>query len=79
MFAIIGTTASPITGTVDVFYDTEILAIIHRVKSKSTGLASTSVWCWLGARSTLGDREGRKLEDLAKRYGTKAVSHVRAR
>ena len=56
-----------------VFYDTEILAIVHRVKSKASGLASTSVWCWLGKQSCFRDREEKKLHELSKRYGTSAV------
>jgi len=56
-----------------VFHDTEILAIVHRVKSKASGLASTSVWCWLGKQSSLRDREEKKLHELSKRYGTSAV------
>ncbi|KAF8967877.1 hypothetical protein BDZ97DRAFT_475685 [Flammula alnicola] len=72
VLAITGTTATTIVGPLDVFYESEILAIIHRVKSKSTGLASTFVWCWLGRQSILGDREERKLHDLAKRYGASA-------
>ncbi|KAF9565525.1 hypothetical protein CPC08DRAFT_815295 [Agrocybe pediades] len=67
-----GTTATPLSRNLDVFYDSEILSIIHRTKSKSSGLANTSVWCWLGRKSILGDREGRKINDLAKRYGTTA-------
>ena len=74
LLLLIGATAAPIKGPVNVFYESEILTIIHRTKSKSSGLASTFVWCWLGRRSILGDREERKLQDLAKRYGTVAVS-----
>lgn len=68
-----GTTATSLTRSLDIFYETEILVIIHRTKSKLSGLASTSVWCWLGRKSILGDREERKLQELAKRYGTTAV------
>jgi hypothetical protein len=68
-----GTSATPIAGAIDIFYESEILTIIHRIKSKSSGLASTFVWCWLGRRSNFGDREERKLHELAKRYGTSAV------
>ncbi|KAF8161209.1 hypothetical protein B0H34DRAFT_796031 [Crassisporium funariophilum] len=70
---ITGTTATPLSRFLDVFYDSEILAIIDRTKSKSTGLVSTSIWCWLGKRSILGDREDKKVQELAKRYGTKAI------
>jgi hypothetical protein len=76
VLAITGTTATPLSRNLDIFYDSEILAIVHRTKSKSTGLASTTVWCWLGRRSLLGDREERKIHDLSKRYGTSAVSEM---
>ena len=73
VLVITGNAATPLSRNLDTFYDTEILSIIHRTKSKSTGLANTAVWCWLGRKSILGDREGKKLNDLAKRYGTTAV------
>ncbi|KJA28999.1 hypothetical protein HYPSUDRAFT_128486 [Hypholoma sublateritium FD-334 SS-4] len=72
LLLLIGTTAAPIKEPINVFYESEILTIVHRTKSRSSGLASTFVWCWLGRRSTLGEREERKLHDMAKRYGTSA-------
>ena len=77
VLAITGTTATPLSRNLDIFYDSEILAIVHRTKSKSTGLVSTTVWCWLGRRSLLGDREERKIHDLSKRYGTSAVRKIK--
>jgi hypothetical protein len=74
VLAIAGTTATPVPQNIDIFYDSEILAIIHRTKSKLSGLASTSVWGWLGRRTVLGDQEHRKLQELATRYGTSCVS-----
>ena len=74
VLAITGTTARPVPRNIDIFYDSEILAIVHRTKSKLSGLASTSVWCWLGRRTILGDQEDRKLQELATRYGTSCVS-----
>ncbi|KAG5648543.1 hypothetical protein DXG03_003154 [Asterophora parasitica] len=70
VMAITGTTASNVTKDLAIFYDTEILAIIHRSKSKLSGLVSTAVWGWEGKRATLGEREQRKLQELAQRYGT---------
>lgn len=74
VMTITGTTASPISQTRMIFYDTEILAIVHRSKSRSSGLVSNVVWGWEGKRATLGEREQRKLQELAKRYGTSAAS-----
>ncbi|KAJ7780539.1 hypothetical protein DFH07DRAFT_433564 [Mycena maculata] len=73
VMAIAGSTASPL-GLTHIFYDTEILAIIHRSKSKSTGLISSTVWSWQGKNSRMGSSEERKVTELAKRYGTSIVS-----
>jgi hypothetical protein len=67
-------TANSISKDTNVFYDTEVLAIIHRSKSKSSGLVSTKVWSWQGKRSQRGEKEDCKLQELAKRYGTTLVS-----
>lgn len=67
------TTATTLTKDPNVFYDTEVLAIIYRSKSKSTGLVSTKMWSWQGKRSQLGEKELSKLQELAKRYGTNLV------
>lgn len=62
--------------------------MIHRSKSKSSGLVSTDIWGWFGKnmnsttnrsqnlREVNGNElERRKLEELAKRYGTSLVNH----
>jgi hypothetical protein len=33
----------------------------------------TNVWAWIGKHATLGDKENKKLHELAKRYGTTLV------
>jgi hypothetical protein len=71
---VVKSTANSISKETNVFYDTEMLAIIHRSKSKSSGLVSTKLWSWQGKRSQRGEKEERKLQDLAKRYGTTLVS-----
>ncbi|KAJ6587043.1 hypothetical protein DFH09DRAFT_1142397 [Mycena vulgaris] len=73
VIAISGSTAVPL-GLTHIFYDTEILAIIHRSKSNSTGLINSTVWSWQGKSSSMGSGEDRKLAELAKRYGTSIVS-----
>uniref|UniRef100_D8QC06 Gelsolin-like domain-containing protein n=1 Tax=Schizophyllum commune (strain H4-8 / FGSC 9210) TaxID=578458 RepID=D8QC06_SCHCM len=57
----------------NIFYDNEVLAIIHRHKSKKSGLVDTTVWGWKGAKSELGEREEQKLQELAKRYHTEII------
>ncbi|KAF9263290.1 hypothetical protein L218DRAFT_973111 [Marasmius fiardii PR-910] len=69
-----GNTSTTLSQDADVFYDTEVLAIVHRSKSKSSGLVSTAVWGWFGKSSQAGEREQQKLEELAKRYGTTMIS-----
>ena len=73
VMSITGTTASTLPQDQAIFHDTEILAIVHRSKSSSTGLVSTVVWGWEGKRATLGEREQRKLQELGNRYGTSTV------
>ena len=73
VMSITGTTALTLPQDQAIFHDTEILAIIHRSKSSSTGLVSTAIWGWEGKRATLGEREQRKLQELGNRYGTSIV------
>ncbi|THG99521.1 hypothetical protein EW026_g2852 [Hermanssonia centrifuga] len=73
VMAIVGTTASAITIDPNIFYDSELLAIIHRSKAKSSGLVATKVWAWQGIKSKLGESEERKLQELARRYNTSLI------
>ncbi|KAK0212784.1 hypothetical protein DFS33DRAFT_1377248 [Desarmillaria ectypa] len=68
-----GCSATAITPDLNVFYDTEVLAIVHRSKSKSSGLASTTVWAWQGKASQLKEKEEQKLKELASRYGSNYI------
>ncbi|KII92264.1 hypothetical protein PLICRDRAFT_50680 [Plicaturopsis crispa FD-325 SS-3] len=70
VMSIVGNTFSAIAKDINVFYETEVLAIVHRSKSKSSGLVTSKVWGWRGRQSQLGEREEHKLHELAKRYGT---------
>ena len=56
-----------------VFYDTEVLAIVHRAKSRSSGLVQTKVWEWFGRKAEVGGKEREKSAELARRYGTERV------
>lgn len=71
ILSIVGTTASAVLRDPHVFYDTELLVIVHR--SKSNGLVSTAVWSWRGKKNEHGEREGRKVHELARRYNTTLV------
>ena len=68
-----GTTATVVSQHQAIFYDTELLAIVYRSKSRTTGLASTTVWAWRGKRCILGEKENKKLQELGQRYGTAVV------
>jgi hypothetical protein len=68
-----GTTATVIPQHQAIFYDTELLVIVYRSKSRTTSLVSTIVWAWRGKRCTLGEKENKKLQELGNRYGTAAV------
>lgn len=57
-----------------IFYEEETLAIVHRAKSRSSGLVATKVWCWHGRKSETGEMEDKKLQELAKRYGTSLLN-----
>ncbi|CCM06207.1 uncharacterized protein FIBRA_08451 [Fibroporia radiculosa] len=74
VMCITGSTASSVSQYLHVFYDTEVLAIVYRAKSRTTGLVDTTVWGWRGRRSNMGEREERKLGELARRYGTALIT-----
>ena len=76
VLSVVGSTSRNITSDTSVFYDTEILVIIQRVKAKSSGLVATNVWGWIGKEARVGPKEEKALADLAKRYGTKLVGVV---
>lgn len=68
-----GNTAVAAKGESHVFYDTELLAVIYRSKLKSSGLVNTELWAWRGSKCQCGEREEKKLQDLARRYNTQLV------
>ena len=74
VLSLLGTTASPLAKDAHVFYDSEMLVIIHRAKVKSSGLVASTVWAWRGQRAKPGEREMGKAQELARRYGTTLVS-----
>jgi len=70
---VVGKTASPPARTPEVFYESEIILVITRSKSKSSGLVATRVWCWIGRLASLGDKESKKVSEIAARYNTSLV------
>lgn len=74
VMSIVGSNATVISSDSHIFYDAETLAIIHRFKTKSSGLVNTKVWAWKGAKAQLGEREEKKLQELARRYNTPLVN-----
>lgn len=73
VMTVAGSTATPLQDT-NVFYDDEVVVVIHRKKSTSSGLVATSVWAWIGKGSQLGESEKSKLTEMASRYGATYVS-----
>ena len=71
---IAGNATTSISPDAHVFYDSELLAIIHRAKIKSSGLVATKVWAWCGRRAQPDERAAQKVQELARRYGTTSVS-----
>ena len=72
-----GSTATAISRDTNIFYDTEVLTVIHRYKSKLDGLVSTDLWIWRGKQSQINDKENHKVQDLARRYGTSPVGYIK--
>ena len=73
VMSVVHTNAIPVQRDTNVFYDGEVLVIVHRAKSRESGLVVTKVWCWKGRKCHFGEREERKVGELARRYGTLAV------
>lgn len=73
VLAITATSATTINDPLNIFFDTEVLAVVQRSKSRSSGLVKTAVWGWQGQHSTLGNHEAHKLQEVAKRYGTSLI------
>ncbi|KAF8441565.1 hypothetical protein L210DRAFT_3398836 [Boletus edulis BED1] len=73
VLSVVHTSAVPVQRNTNVFYDGEVLVIVHRAKSRETGLVATKVWCWKGNKCHFGDKEEMKVGELARRYGTSAV------
>lgn len=73
VMSIVHTSAVPVQRDTNVFYDGEVLVVVHRAKSRESGLIVTQVWCWKGEKCHFGEREEKKVGELARRYGTLPV------
>ncbi|QRW21576.1 hypothetical protein RhiXN_06565 [Rhizoctonia solani] len=54
-------------------YESELVAIVQRVRNEASGLVLSKVWGWYGKKAQPGPREEGKLAELAKQYGTSVV------
>ncbi|KAH9940487.1 uncharacterized protein BXZ73DRAFT_42698 [Epithele typhae] len=70
---------TPISNPPHIFHDTELLAIVHRAKAKSSGLVTTRVWAWQGRRAQPSERALQRITELARRYNTSAEQVKQAR
>ncbi|KAL4253516.1 hypothetical protein ABKN59_002115 [Abortiporus biennis] len=70
---IVGNSATAVNKDSHIFYESEVLAIVHRSKAKSSGLVSTSFWSWQGKRAEITEKEDKKLHELARRYNTALI------
>lgn len=73
VMSVVHTSVVPVQRDTTVFYDGEVLVVVHRAKSRESGLVVTKVWCWKGKKCHFGEREEKKVAELARRYGTLAV------
>jgi methionine aminopeptidase len=72
-FVISGSSSTVVNNDPHIFYESEIIAVVYRGKSKPSGLVATTVWAWVGAKATMKDKEEAKLQDMATRFNTSLV------
>jgi len=73
-FAISGSTSTLIDSEPHIFYDGDIVAIVHRAKGKASDLVTMTLWGWKGRHSQCSENEKQKLNELASRFGTKLIN-----
>lgn len=74
VFSINGNSCNAVAHDTDIFYDSELLAVVHRYRSTSSGFVSIQLWVWYGKKCIFGEKEECKVQELAKRYNAKQVS-----
>lgn len=73
VMAVAGGSATVMNNDTNIFYESELLVIVHRFKTRSSGLVATKMWRWKGKQAQMGEHEERKTKDLARHHGTSMV------
>ncbi|QRV93825.1 peptidyl-prolyl cis-trans isomerase, cyclophilin-type protein [Ceratobasidium sp. AG-Ba] len=73
VFTVSGGQATLVPSNPCIVYESELVAIVQRVKNERNGLVQNKVWGWYGRK---GPQEDAKLGDLAKQYGTSVIACV---
>ncbi|KAG8706161.1 hypothetical protein FRC08_001238 [Ceratobasidium sp. 394] len=68
--------ATLVSGSPCIVYESELVAVVQRVKNERNGLMQSKVWGWQGKKAEPGAKEEAKLGELAKQYGTSVVMCV---
>ncbi|KAI0071645.1 hypothetical protein K474DRAFT_1668817 [Panus rudis PR-1116 ss-1] len=74
VMSVVGNSANPVNTDPNVFYESEALVVVHRSKSKSSGLVATKVWSWTGKSAVVTEKEERRTQDLVRRYNTSLIT-----
>ncbi|KAG8784351.1 hypothetical protein FRC12_018776 [Ceratobasidium sp. 428] len=70
VFALSNGQATLVSASPCIVYESELVAVVQRVKNERNGLVQSKVWGWQGRKAEPGAREEAKLGELAKQYGT---------
>lgn len=74
VFTVSGGQAMVVPNSPCLVYESELIAVVQRVRNEGNGLISNKVWGWYGRKAQLGAKDETKLAELAKQYGTSVVS-----
>ncbi|CAE6402398.1 unnamed protein product [Rhizoctonia solani] len=72
-FILSGDRATLVSSNPCLVYDSEMVAVVQRVRNESNGLVLSKVWGWCGKKAQPGGKEEGKLVELAKQYGTNVI------
>ncbi|CAE6513557.1 unnamed protein product [Rhizoctonia solani] len=73
VFSLYNDRATLVTSNPCLVYDSELIAVVQRVRNETNGLVLSKVWGWCGRKAQPGGKEEGKLVELAKQYGTTVV------